>query len=106
MFDNHPPFQIDGNFGGVSGIAEMLIASHTGRIVLLPALPEEDPDFASGRVTGLRARGGFTVSVTWEDHRVTSFTLENPRGGDAVVRYNGIEATFTTVPGETLHVSV
>ena len=106
MFDNHPPFQIDGNFGGVSGIAEMLIASHTGRIVLLPALPEEDPDFASGRVTGLRARGGFTVSVTWEDHRVTSFMLENPRGGDAVVRYNGIEATFTTVPGETLHVSV
>ncbi len=83
MFDLHPPFQIDGNFGATSGIAEMLLHSHNNELHLLPALP---PAWPAGRVTGLRGRGGYTVGAAWSNGRISELSLIADRGGTARVR--------------------
>ena len=86
MFDNHPPFQIDGNFGGTAGIAEMLLQSHDGFIDILPALPDAWP---TGEFNGLMARGGFKVSARWEEGKVTFCVITGKEDKPFRVKING-----------------
>ncbi|GAB5554165.1 MAG: glycoside hydrolase family 95 protein [Saprospiraceae bacterium] len=96
LFDAHPPFQIDGNFGGAAGILEMLVQSHLGKIDILPALPDALPE---GEISGLVARGGFEISLTWKDSKLTSLEVISKKGQDCTVMYRGKSIEFKTKKG-------
>jgi len=102
LFGSHPPFQIDGNFGGTAAIAEMLLQSHDGAIRLLPALPGAWPE---GEVRGLRARGGFEVDIAWENGQLTQATLHSTYGTTARLIYGDTEGQFEFTPGETIELN-
>lgn len=99
LFDAHPPFQIDGNFGATSGIIEMLLQNHAGAIELLPALPSAWPE---GRVRGLRVRGGHLVDLSWANGSLTEARITSPRAGAYTIRYRNRLQSYRTTPGQTV----
>lgn len=98
LWDAHPPFQIDGNFGAAAGIAEMLLQSQDETIRLLPALPDAWKD---GKVTGLVARGGFVVDIEWKNGKITETKIFSRLGGPATVRYAAKTVKINTQKGKT-----
>ena len=97
LLDAHSPFQIDGNFGGCSGVIEMLMQSSTNKIVLLPALPES---WADGSVQGICARGGFVVNMEWKNREVVSLIVSSLKGGQTEICFNGVSKKVVFKAGE------
>ena len=101
LFDAHPPFQIDGNFGGTAGVCEMLMQSGNGQIELLPALPEQWKD---GAVSGLCARGGFEVSFSWKEGKVRDCSIKAKKNSTITLLYNGQQKTIKLKAGQTQNI--
>lgn len=102
LFDNHPPFQIDGNFGAVAGISEMLLQSQAGEIHILPALPDAWPD---GSISGLRARGGFEVDIEWENNELKRLRIFSNPGGQCKIRYKDKLKEINVEKGKSLYLN-
>ena len=98
LFDAHPPFQIDGNFGGSAGIGEMLLQSHTKYIDILPALPSALPN---GNVHGLCARGGFIFNLKWNNGKLKNIEMLSKAGSHCILRYDGKVVNIKTSKGTT-----
>jgi alpha-L-fucosidase 2 len=96
LFDAHPPFQIDGNFGGAAGILEMLVQSGEDWVHLLPALP---PAWPAGSVRGVRARGDLEIDLAWAEGRLTAARIRSGAGGTVRVRYRGSVVPAVIEPG-------
>ena len=102
LWDTHPPFQIDGNFGGTAGITEMLLQSHAGFIDVLPALPDS---WKQGEVRGLCARGGFEVGLKWQQGMLQSVVVKSLAGEPCTLNYHGKTLRFDTKKGQTYRLS-
>ena len=101
LFDAHPPFQIDGNFGGTAGVCEMLMQSGNGQIELLPAAPEA---WKEGSVSGLCARGGYEVAFEWKDGKVRECSIKAKQNGTVTLLYNGQQKTIKMKAGQTQNI--
>mgnify|MGYP006199741031 CR=1 FL=1 len=98
LFDTHPPFQIDGNFGATAGITEMLLQSHAEEIELLPTLPTAWPD---GYINGLMARGGFEIDQKWENGKLVEVKISSKLGNKCAIRYSDLVIDLETEKGKT-----
>jgi alpha-L-fucosidase 2 len=98
LFDAHPPFQIDGNFGGAAAVAEMLVQSQDGFIDLLPALPA---CWQEGSVKGICARGAFVLDIRWSKGRLEEVRVRSLKGNECVLSYGGVKVRFATRKGQT-----
>jgi alpha-L-fucosidase 2 len=98
LLDAHPPFQIDGNFGGAAGVVEMLLQSDEKEIFLLPALPDV---WSSGSVSGICARGGFEITMKWKKGKLTSLNVLSKEGNSCSLNYKGKTVSFDTQKGAT-----
>lgn len=103
LWDIHPPFQIDGNFGGTAGMTEMLMQCHMGFIHLLPALPDA---WHTGTITGLRAKGNFGVDLYWNEGKLTEAIIHSGSGAPCEVRYGDLVWKFKTVKGKSYKIQV
>jgi len=97
LFDACPPFQIDGNFGVIAGMAEMFLQSHEGFIALLPALPAA---WKEGEIKGMVARGGFVIDIKWREGKITSVSLLSKNGGSCKIKYGNKKIDLNTVAGK------